>query len=169
MIASLAAFGFRDVYGINAHGDIAQNIVLWEAFREAAEDSAINARITSPADRMHHFGLSGSETCVCPVMPQTIDIGESGFLGVHAGDIETAIMHAHYAHLNDVNMADSLPAVSLDNELIMTWLLGGHTEELSPLGYLGAPGAHRRVQIARHLEDVTARISSAILASLSNA
>lgn len=169
MIASLAEFGFRDVYGINAHGDIAQNMVLLEAFREAAEDSAINARIAFPADRMHHFGLGGSETYVCPVRPQTISIGVSDSPDVHAGDIETAIMYAHYPHLTDAAVADSLPPVGLDNERIMTWLLGGHASEISPLGYLGAPGAHRGVQLTRHLEDVTDRIYAAIMASLSNA
>ncbi len=39
ILMSLAQFGFKNVVGINAHGDIEQNVVMIEAFKEAAEKS----------------------------------------------------------------------------------------------------------------------------------
>lgn len=166
IITSLAEFGFTDVYGINAHGDIAQNVALLEAFKAAADSLAINARIAFPADRMHHFGLSGAEAYVCPIPPQTIAVSASDFPDVHAGDIETAIMQTFHPDLTSGDMAKTLPPVALAGERIMTWLFGGHTQELSPLGYLGAPADYLRVDVHRHLADVGSRISQAILASL---
>lgn len=55
IMASLAQFGFKDVYGINAHGDIEHNVALIEAFREANEKLGINARYTFSQTIMHHF------------------------------------------------------------------------------------------------------------------
>ncbi|MBI4928936.1 MAG: creatininase family protein [Anaerolineae bacterium] len=164
ILTSLAGFGFKQIYGINAHGDIEQNIVLIEAFKEASERLAIRAGYPFSEAVMPHYGLKGDEAYICPVKPQAVRVSASTVPDVHAGDIETATMHHHYPHLVDVEKAKILPPVTLDDDRIMTWLFGGHTKSLSADGYLGAPAAFDRVEVLRNINDIAERVSEAILA-----
>ena len=43
ILTSLAEFGFKNIFGVNAHGDIEHNIAIMEAFKEASEQHNINA------------------------------------------------------------------------------------------------------------------------------
>jgi creatinine amidohydrolase len=163
IMASLAEFGFKNVYGINAHGDIAHSVALIEAFKEAKEKLEINACYTFGEERLHHYKLTGNEPYICPVKPQTISVSTSKYPDVHAGDMETAAMHKLYPHLTDSEKAKALPPVQLGDDKIMTWLYGGHTKELSPGGYLGAPADFESVEIVKYFDDITCRLSQAIL------
>ena len=166
IMTSLAAFGFKNIYGINAHGDIEQNITLTEAFKEASEKLKINVAYTFPQEVLHHYGLAGSEPYICPIKPQAIPVSQAKSPDVHAGDIETATMAHFYPHLADLEKAKTLPPVELGDDKIMTWLLGGHTQELSPEGYLGAPADFESVAVSKHIEDLALRVSDAILAHM---
>jgi creatinine amidohydrolase len=163
IMASLADFGFKNVYGINAHGDIEHSIALIEAFKEVTEKLAINACYTFSQDIMHYYGLTGNEPYICPIKPQTIRISTSQYADVHGGDIETAAMHKFYPHLTDIEKAKSLPPVALGDDKIMTWLYGGHTKTLSPEGYLGAPAEFESVEVINNFNDIAYRVSEAIL------
>jgi len=163
ILTSLAEFGFKNIYGINAHGDIEQNITLIEAFKEAVEKLKINARYTFSQNVMHHYGLKGDEPYICPIKPQTISVSASHYPDVHAGDIETATMNRFYPHLTDVQKAKSLPPVTLGEDKIMTWLLGGQTGQLSSEGYLGAPADFESADVIKNIDDIADRISAAIL------
>ena len=164
IMASLAEFGFKSICGINAHGDIEQNIVLIEAFKEASERLDTRAACAFPASVMHHYGLDGSEPYICPVEPQAIQVGTSEYPDVHGGDIETATMHHFYPQFTDAQRAKTLPPLELGEDKIWEWLLGGHTEALSPEGYLGAPADYETVNVIEHIQDVACRVSTAILA-----
>lgn len=168
ILASLAQFGFKHVFGINAHGDIEQNIVVTEAFKEASEKFKLNACYAFSQTVMHHYGLKGDEPYICPVEPQTIHVSPSKVPDVHAGDIETATMGHFYPHLADLEKARSLPPVELGDEKIWTWLLGGHTKTLSPNGYAGAPAEFENVEVLNNLIDIADRISEAILKRVKN-
>ena len=163
MMSSLAHFGFKDIYGINAHGDIEHSVALIEAFKEASEKLGINARYTFSQTIMHHYGLTGSEPYICPIPAQTIRINTSQYPDVHAGDIETATMYEFYPHLTDIQKVRSLPPVQLGDDQIMTWLRGGYTQGLSPEGYLGAPADFATVRVRDHLNDIARRVAKAIL------
>jgi creatinine amidohydrolase len=163
IMASLAEFGFKSIYGINAHGDIEQNVVLVEAFKEASEKLDIRAAYAFPASVMHHYGLDGSEPYICPIKPQAIRVNTSKYPDVHGGDIETATMHHFYPQLTDTQRAKTLPPVELGDDKIWTWLLGGQTEQLSPEGYLGAPADYETVQVIKNVEDIAFRVSEAVL------
>ena len=165
VVASLSEFGFKNVYGINAHGDIEHSIALIEAFKEVTERLQINARYTFHQGIMHHYGLNGEESYICPIKPQTINVSKSKYADVHAGDIETAAMHKFYPHLTDAEKAKSLPPVALGDDMIWTWILGGHTKKLSPEGYLGAPADFESVEVLNNFQDIAYRVSEAILAS----
>lgn len=166
ILASLAEFGFKNIYGINAHGDIDHSISIIEAFKEAGEKLGINARYTFDEWRLQPFGLSGSEQFISPIKPQTVKINNSVFPDVHAGDIETATMYRFFPKITDVEMAKSLPPVTLGDDKIMTWLFGGHTAELSPEGYLGAPADFEKVDVLTNLNDIALRITDTVLKTI---
>jgi creatinine amidohydrolase len=163
ILASLAGFGFRNVYGVNAHGDIEHNIVLVEAFREASETLRINASYTFSESIMHHYGLNGSEPYICPIKQQMIQVSMSNYADVHAGDIETATINHFYPDLVDTQLAKKLPPVHLEDDKIMTWLYGGHKKQLSPEGYVGAPADYVTVEAMKNINDIADRVAQAIL------
>ena len=164
ILATLAEFGFRNVYGLNAHGDIEQNVTLIEAFREAREKLNLNAGYTFSESLLHHYGLNGSEAYLCPFKPQTIQVSRAKAPDVHAGDIETATMNHFYPGLVDVQNAKTLPPTQLGDDRIMDWLLGGQTQQLSSEGYLGAPADFEDVAVLENIKDIAERIANAILA-----
>lgn len=166
LAASLAEFGFKNVFGINAHGDIEHSVAMIEAFREINEKLSIHACYTFSQNIMHHYGLTGDEPYICPVKPQTIQINTSKYPDVHGGDIETAVMNHFYPNLTDTERAMALPPVELGDDKIMSWLFGGHTKELSAEGYLGAPVDYEGVNVLSHLNDIANRVSEAILQHL---
>jgi creatinine amidohydrolase len=166
LLTSLAGFGFKHLYGINAHGDIEQNIAILEAFKEVNGALGVDARFPFPQHLLGHYGLSGAEPYLCPLPPQTITVSAAACPDVHAGDIETATMRRFYPDLVDEARARSLPAVSLGDDQIMRWLFGGHTQELSPQGYLGDPARFEEVRVLENLEDIATRVSEAILQRL---
>jgi creatinine amidohydrolase len=163
IMVSLAEFGFKNIYGVNAHGDIEQNIAVIETFREASEKLNINAAYAFSQSVMHHYGLDGNEPYICPIKPQTISVSRSKSPDVHAGDIETATMNHFYPQLTDTQKAKTLPPVELGDDKIMTWLSGGHTKQLSPEGYLGAPADYETVEVIKNINDIALRVSEAIL------
>lgn len=163
ILTSLAEFGFKNIYGISAHGDVAHSIVINEAFKEAGESLGINARYLFDEWRLHHFGLTGSEPYLSPVKQQTITVSAAKVPDLHGGDVETAVIHAFYPELVDIEKAKALPPVALGEERGYDWLFGGHTKELSPEGYLGLPADFERVDVKSNMNDYTDRMSKAIL------
>jgi creatinine amidohydrolase len=166
IMASLADFGFKNIFGINAHGDIEHSISLIEAFKEGSEKLKINACYTFSQSVLHHYGLTGSEAYICPIKPQTIRVSQSPYPDVHAGDIETATMNHFYPQLTDVDKAKSLPGVAVGDDQIMTWLFGGCTRQLSSEGYLGSPADFTSVDVVENISDIAQRVSEAILERL---
>jgi creatinine amidohydrolase len=169
IMASLAEFGFKSVYTVNAHGDIEQRIVLIEACRDAAERLEINACCPILQNIVHHYGLEGDEPYICPIKPQTVSVSASEYADVHGGDIETATMNHFYPELTDIEKAKSLPPVELSEDKIMTWAWGGSTKQLSSAGYLGAPADFGSVQVMKNVSDIAYRVSEAILDHMARA
>jgi creatinine amidohydrolase len=166
ILASLAEFGFKHVYAVNAHGDIEHIIALIETFREVSEKLNIQAACPFSESIMHHYGLTGAEPYICPVKPQVIQVSPSAYADVHAGDVETATMNHFYPNLVDVQRARSLPPTQLGDDKIMDWLFGGQTAELSPDGYLGAPADFESVAVMENINDIAGHLTGAILAHL---
>ena len=163
ILSSLKNFGFSEIYGINAHGDIDQNIVLIEAFREAAEVLHIRGGYLFREELMSHYGISGNESHICPIKPQTEKYNRTEVPDVHAGDLETATISRFYPGFADTAAAEKLPPVRLADDRIMDWILGGRTEKLSPDGYLGDPASYGSVDIIGHIEDLSERMAESIL------
>ena len=163
ILLSLAEFGFKNVFGVNAHGDIEHNVAIIEAFREVSEQKQINACYAFDKWRFPHFGLKLDEPWLCPVKPQIINVSKAEVPDVHGGDIETAMIHEFYPNLVDVEKAKSLPPVALDESSVEAWLFGGHIKELSSQGYLGSPADFDNVEVQKNVDDYASRITEAIL------
>jgi creatinine amidohydrolase len=163
IIHSLSEFGFTEVFGVNAHGDIEQHILCMESFKEAYEKTGIQSVYCFPKDRMHFYGLRGDEKYICPVEPQMITISSSDEPDIHGGDIETAVIQSFYPQSVNTSLAKKLPPVRIDPEKEMEWMFGGKTHEMSPNGYVGNPSKFDEVQIEKHLNDVSERYVHAIL------
>jgi len=163
ILGSLHRFGFREIFGINAHGDIEQNILFMNSFREAREKGGIGPRYCFREDVMHFFGLGGEEDFICPIPHQAISFSSSAEPDIHAGDVETAIMSRLGADYADTALAKELPATSIEKDKEMEWILVGKTKEISAQGYLGNPALFDKVRIEEHLADVTERYARAIL------
>ncbi len=168
ILTSLAGFGFTEVYGISGHGDIGHKVALLEAFREGCETLGIRARLAFDENRLAPFGLRGDEPWLCVVRASSADFGREDVPDVHAGDVETATIHHYCPGLADIETAQSLPPLSLGDDRIMTWLFGGHTAELSPDGYLGAPADFGAVDIEALMHDTAKRLAEAFLRELEN-
>ncbi len=162
ILTSLKDFGFSRVFGVNAHGDVEHAVAVISAFREACAQPGMTACLPFDEDRLFHYGLRGTEPYVCPVKPQKIVVSRAAVRDVHAGDIETATIHAFYPGLADADMAKTLPDVPLGDDKGESWLFGGHIKELSPLGYLGAPSCYGSVDVRANIDDHALRISEAI-------
>ncbi len=168
ILSSLAEFGFNNVFGVNAHGDIEHSIAIIEAFKEAHEHLHINACYAFDEWRFPHFGLTPDEPYLCPIKPQTINVSQALVPDVHGGDIETAIIYEYYPSLVDTEKAKSLPPVALEVGKSGEWLFGGHIKELSLQGYLGSPADFENVDVQKNVDDYAERISEAILRRLVN-
>lgn len=166
ILASLKDFGFKQVFGVNAHGDIEHAIAIINAFKAASEQLGIAACYPFPEDRLPHFGLSGDEPYISPLKPQKIKVSKASVWDIHGGDMETATINAFYPHLVDIEKAKCLPAVSLNDDKGEAWLFGGHIEELSPEGYLGAPAYYDSVDVRSNIDDYASRITEAILSRI---
>ena len=166
LLTSLAEFGFKNVIGINAHGDIDHNVAILETFKEASETLSIHSRYAFSQILLSHYGLTGDEGYLCPIPPSAITVSTSAYPDVHAGNIETATMNRFYPQLTDIGQAKALPPVQLGEDKIWSWLLGGQTQQLSPDGYLGAPADFEKVDALGNLNDIASRVSEAILKRL---
>jgi creatinine amidohydrolase len=166
ILSSLHGFGFRQVFGVNAHGDIEHSVAIQEAFKEASAALPMNACYAFDESRLVHFGLTGKEPYVCPVKPQTVTVSTASVPDVHGGDIETATIRRYYPDLVDADKAKTLPPVTLPDEKAMDWLFGGHIHELSAQGYLGAPAEFESVSVEANIADYAQRITQAILGRL---
>jgi creatinine amidohydrolase len=163
ILASLKDFGFKQVFGVNAHGDVEHAIAIIQAFKKANEQLGITACYPFPEERLIHFGLNGNEPFISPLKPQKVKVSKAAVWDVHGGDMETATINAFYTNLVDVEKAKSLPDVALCDDKGEEWIFGGHIKELSPEGYLGAPSCYDSVDVKENIDDYAVRISEAIL------
>jgi creatinine amidohydrolase len=135
ILSSLSEFGFKNIFGVNAHGDIEHNIAIIDAFREAYEHN-INACYAFDEWRFPHFGLEPDTPFLCPVKSQSVKVSSAETPDVHGGDIETAMIHEFYPDLVDAERARLLTPVALADEKVEKWLFGGHIKEISSEGIL---------------------------------
>lgn len=165
ILASLASFGFSRVFAVNAHGDVEHKIAALRAFREAAEQLGITACFPFEEALLPLFGLDKDAPHIYLVRPPEISVSHAPVPDVHAGDIETAMIHRHYPQLVDTEKAKSLPDVDLGGQF-EAWMFGGQMRTLAPQGYLGSPASFDSVKIDALVQDQAARTVEAIVSRI---
>lgn len=167
MLASLKNFGFKRVFGVNAHGDIEHKIVAMNAFKEACEQLEMIACFPHYEFMLHHFGLNSDEPYFYVIKRQELKVSQAAVRDVHAGDIETATINTFYPHLADTELAKSLPDVPLGDQF-EAWMFGGQLKQISPQGYLGSPAGYESVDVKQDIDDTAQRIADAIVTRIHN-
>ena len=163
ILASLKEFGFKWVFGVNAHGDVEHKMTAVNAFKDAWEQSGITACFPHDEFMEQFFGLSADEPYFYVIKPQEIVVSQAAVWDVHGGDIETATINEFYPRLADTEKAKSLPDVPLPDDKFEAWMFGNELKQLSPMGYLGSPSSFEGVDVARNVEDYANRISEGIM------
>ena len=146
ILDSLRGFGFKNVFGINHHGDGAHATALMGAFEKAIADIDINARYVLEYRLLERYGKTGAEPYVTKLGEEVVETPPTGFFDIHAGAVETAQMLRYYPEQADAELAKKLPPMELDGEDVARWMAGGlQTCELTPEGYLGNPARYDEV------------------------
>ncbi len=146
IVQSLKNFGFRNVFGVNHHGDPEHAMVLIEAFRKAGIETGMNARYVLEYRHRKSYNITGDESYITALGPEVIETPDVGFVDMHAAAVETAQMLKFYPGQVKKEMIDSLDAVEPSKEDIAKWIGGGQvSREITPDGYLGRPKEHEKV------------------------
>ncbi len=165
ILASLRDFGFKSVFGVNAHGDVEHKIAAVHAFQEACEQLKITACFPYDGFFTQFLGFQKEDPCFYEIGEPEITADSATVPDVHAGDIETATINAFYPHLVDAEIAKSQPDVALGDHF-EAWMFGGQLKQLSPQGYIGSPANYVKVNAARNIDNNAQRIFEAILKRL---
>jgi len=167
ILTSLKDFGFKQIFGVNGHGDVEHKITAVKAFKDVCVRFKITACFPYDNFMTEFFGFSKDEPCFYEIRESDRCISKAEVPDVHAGDIETAMINTFYPNLVDTEKARALPGVSLGNNF-EAWMFGGQLKQLSPQGYLGSPAEYCGVNIAENVEDHTNRIVDAILTRINH-
>lgn len=146
IVQSLKNFGFKNVFGINHHGDPEHALVLIEAFRKAGLETGVNARYVLEYRHRKSYNITGDENHITALGPEVIETPEVGFLDMHAAAVETAQMLKFYPGQVKKEMIDTLENLEPCGEDVARWIAGGpESREITPDGYLGRPKEHHKV------------------------
>jgi creatinine amidohydrolase len=170
IIQSLKASGFKNIIGLNSHGDWNHCQTIIEAFKEASERLNVNVYWQTFEDDLHGQGLSGNEQYVLaiPPYPDLFKVDKQGnvVLDIHAGAFETELMKEHFPDLVNLKLAETLDATNLQKDQIDKWANGGpEYKHLTPNGYCGNPAGYKYCHSDSH--SFAAHIASGIIDFLS--
>jgi len=165
IFSSLRDFGFQWAFGINTHGDVEHKTIAVNACKDACEQLGITVCFPYDEFMTQLLGFNQDAPYFYEIKPSEINVSTAEVPDVHAGDIETAIINAHYPHLVDRQIAKALPDAALGDQF-EAWMFGNQLKQISPQGYMGSPRSYESVNAAQYIKDSAHRISQAILARL---
>lgn len=160
LLSNLKGFGFSEIYCFSYHGDAFHVKSIVDAIQRANAELGIQVKLVLEAMDLELYGWMGNEEFLMvsdPAYPmewfEEQDPSEQGFLDIHAGAFETAVINHICPELVDLSMAMKLKSSSLNREGMKKWLAGGEqTKEVVPLGYAGNPAGYGMV--AKHVEEM---------------
>ena len=167
ILSSLNDFGFKRVFGVNAHGDVEHKIAAVRAFKNACGQLGIAASFPYDEFMTEFYGFKRDQPYFYEVKPSDINASAAAVPDIHAGDIETAVINEYYPCLVDTGKAKSLLDMALGDNF-GAWMFGGQLKQLSPEGYLGSPSNYEAVDVIKNIEDWANRITQAIMVKTEN-
>jgi len=139
----LKTWGFDDIFLVNLHGDLQQNLTILEAARKAHEELGVGVHFVLPDFLLGRAQLSEIKPYMMVIPSRPLAQAEDSpqaFLDVHAGGLETSLMLADFPELVDLEKAKALGSSRTTLAGLMAWEQGGEgAREVTPLGYLGNP------------------------------
>lgn len=142
VLDTLVQDGFERIFVINHHGDFDHNAMVRDALRDQHRRGRGRIRWLEGARMIERLGDDGSESiwAVYEHRPELEALRTTGVLGVHAHEIETALMTRYFPELVDFDALGTLEATDLDEDDLRRWRKGGEeARAVTPQGYFGAP------------------------------
>jgi creatinine amidohydrolase len=167
-LASLARWGFSQVFFINHHADHVHQAAIIEGVRKARIDTGIRAYYILGAVDARRFGVA--EKDYANDYPFHILLQPSGpspasppkYLDFHAGAWETAMMAYYFPTLADLDLARKMPDTKFGVAELLQFRKGWEeTRKLAPDGHGGNPAAFDPLAAKKDYEN-----SSNVLADL---
>src|SRR5262245_58752599 len=163
---SLSKAGFKQVFCITGHNDVAHSRAIIDAVRRANGAPGIKVHYVVPKPLGERAGLKA---------------GEAGFILVdfpaeappahpdlHAGESETSMVLSISPDLVRTKIMPSLKPTDLTPADVATWRTGyEQAKKITPLGYLGDPASARAANGTRRVEGQAAAYADAIATSVS--
>lgn len=140
--ASLAHDGFEALYVVNHQGDAKHAEVVLSALSDLRRRGVIEARWLADDRVIERFDhVADGDSWLRFAMPEEEAAPRpSEVLGVHAHDVETAMMLRWFPELVDTGRLDQLQPTSLTHADLEEWRRGGeHAVRVTPDGYFGDP------------------------------
>lgn len=139
---SLATDGFQHIFVINHQGDIAHHRMLLDVVTRRHEEGSTGVVLIEPdfiADRLGGAAKT-SALATFAMQPLFEGLELTGELGVHAEEIESALMMRWFPELVDYDAMTRLQPTGLGPADLAEWRKGGeHARSVTPQGYFGAP------------------------------
>lgn len=142
VIDSLVDDGFSRVLIVNHHGDRAHNEMLRDVVRDRHAGGRRQVRWIESASMITRLGASTAEPWFISYEdpPELAQLRFAPQLGVHAHDLETALVSRYLPELVDYDALDRLEPTDLTVDDLTEWRRGAaHARRVTPDGYFGAP------------------------------
>jgi len=142
ILGTLVDDGFARIFVINHHGDLAHNRMVREVLHDQHQRGRRDIRWLEERDMVERLGDDGTESIWATYerSPEADSLRRSEALGVHAHELETAVIARYFPELVDFDILDALEPTSLDHGDLVAWRQGGErARSLTPRGYFGAP------------------------------
>jgi creatinine amidohydrolase len=141
---TLVEDGFRDIFIVNHQGDAAHARMQIEVMQ--SQHARGNTGIAWVEDEVtaRRHGANGTDAYwLTFLMPEDTGLVLSGKLGVHAHEVETAMMARWFPEIVNYDALDTLDPTDLSIDDLVEWRKGGdHARRVTPLGYFGDPKPH---------------------------
>ncbi|MBT2442919.1 creatininase family protein [Streptomyces sp. ISL-36] len=142
ILDSLATDGFDRIFVINHQGDIAHNQMLLEVVNGQHEAGRSGVVLVEPDFIADRLGNAAQTPVVATFALQPLFEGLelSGELGVHAEEIESALMMRWFPETVNYEAMAGLEPTALGPADLAEWRKGGeHARRVTPQGFFGAP------------------------------
>lgn len=144
IIANLHRWGFKRVFSVNWHADLAHCRALLAGIRQAREETGLDAKyVATEFDRRRLRLTEDDEAFLLQKNGWEIDTGGGPYVDIHAGSLETAFMVRYFPDGIDTDYVKSLKQTELTfDDLRSVGKDEETTRKLIPDGYFGNPAGY---------------------------
>lgn len=142
VLTSLRDDGFEAILLVNHHGDLEHNRLIAEVVRRLRGRGVTGLRWLEGRPLVERLGEDPDDPlwALYDAPPELASLRFAPALGVHAHDLETALIGRWFPELVDWEALRDLEPTELTSADLAEWRRGGeHAARVTPDGYFGAP------------------------------